>query len=538
MSGTKKSVSGGHANAKMQKYPRVSDYMQNHYPAQYKLYEDASMQGSLVPRRGFGITVLIPDAALTKKIAALLVSADPEAATDYLSALILTDYFPTAKELQENKDNIPNALQRRLMIKGAAAGKVTIEDGELTVDESFKAFSRIGNSQRSKMAVWKLKGDIKVDTPKASERSPQKKGASAASPATGGYRGGSDDDASTQVAAIRTRLLREKVETVARGAKSSEDGKSLCPLMDAVTSVLYHWQTTAESSDASRDCYHKVRSIMAHDTVIDFLLVFANPDVFPYDQVLYAYTEGMKVSKPADYLLKYCSVDVPEKDDPALILRKSGLKRLQDSRERVLAGPAGNGTTASAVLKKLYAEADRNSLGGESPAYPASMAKVWAAHPGLHILLDEAVHWLTTKLAECRSDPDPQVSAKRLTEVLVDWNLIYGDLSYLPAKTHLLGTNFYAELDPKGHFHECMVQYIKGFALRLPYCTGVITGGDDDDEEDNHDPTVAQPYSSSADNAKQLEVSMTNQDAVLSEECIRQLRAYMAAHGGKLPPNL
>ena len=75
----------------MKKYPRIIDYLQNHYKKVYDLIDDAGMHASLTPRRGGSITFLIPDDKLIAKIRKTLESDDPEKATDMILSLILKD---------------------------------------------------------------------------------------------------------------------------------------------------------------------------------------------------------------------------------------------------------------------------------------------------------------------------------------------------------------------------------------------------------------------------------------------------------------
>jgi hypothetical protein len=82
---------GGAGNKKMIKYPRILDYLEAHYKDVWDLFEDLAMHSSLTPRRGGGITFLIPDKKYIDNIKKIIESENPEPATDMLSSLILQD---------------------------------------------------------------------------------------------------------------------------------------------------------------------------------------------------------------------------------------------------------------------------------------------------------------------------------------------------------------------------------------------------------------------------------------------------------------
>ena len=161
----------GGASKKMKKYPRILDYLQAHHEAVYALFDDAGMYGSLTPRRGGNITFLMPDAGLTKDIRAVLEGANPEDATDMLSALILTELYNTTADFASSSDNVATILGKKLPIKTVSGQDVVLDNGaKVSKDKDFVPFERQGAATRGNMAVWLYKGKM-WDYKKAAEAS-------------------------------------------------------------------------------------------------------------------------------------------------------------------------------------------------------------------------------------------------------------------------------------------------------------------------------------------------------------------------------
>jgi hypothetical protein len=222
----------GGANKKMKKYARIIDYIEAHHPDVYELIDDLAMHGNLTPRRGGSITFLLPDAALVKEIKKIIESDDPETATDILSSLILLDLFEKPEDFAAKQDDIPNLLEKKLVVKSVSPSKITIDNGELTLDTKFHPFSRQGNAKRGNMAVWHLKGKVDYEkAPKATMK--YLKGAKKGSAQL--TRGGNDDH--NELHWIKKHIIDEKLLSVENNKKSS-DGKIYCPVLNAVIRLL------------------------------------------------------------------------------------------------------------------------------------------------------------------------------------------------------------------------------------------------------------------------------------------------------------
>lgn len=156
-----KSKTRGGANPKMHKYPRVLDYIEAHHPKYYKVIDDLAAHNAFTPRRGHGITVLLPDAAYIKKMQNTVESKTPEEAADMIYSLGIPMLLETPQDWSSNKDSIANLLGKQIKVSSVKSDKITLANGsELVPDKDFRPFDRFGPQSRGNMAVWKLKGEI------------------------------------------------------------------------------------------------------------------------------------------------------------------------------------------------------------------------------------------------------------------------------------------------------------------------------------------------------------------------------------------
>ncbi len=129
------------------------------------LIDGLCLSGFLNPsgKNRLGVTFLIPDNATIKAIEKLAYSdsiKDVEAASDMLRACIINDVLPDAKAWDLAKENIPNALRKKVKVKEVKGKTVTFKNGSVaTLDENFKAQGK-GPEKEQRFAVWTLKGEM------------------------------------------------------------------------------------------------------------------------------------------------------------------------------------------------------------------------------------------------------------------------------------------------------------------------------------------------------------------------------------------
>lgn len=172
----------GGAKKDMSKFPKIMDFLEVHHKDIYDIICDLSLDHALVPRRGGGITFLLPDAAYVKKIRKQTDGDDPEDATDMIYSLIISDNLPDSASWREIKDDIPNLLGKKIKVHTITDSKITLNekgDASISLCPKFKSFTRSGNSKRNNMSVWNLTGEIDYKNAETSTRAYEPKRGSA-----------------------------------------------------------------------------------------------------------------------------------------------------------------------------------------------------------------------------------------------------------------------------------------------------------------------------------------------------------------------
>lgn len=379
----------GGADSKMKKFPRIIDYLEVHEKGVYALLNRLSMTNALNPRRGGAITFLVPDAEYVKALNKIVEGANPEEATNIISALILTIHLPDIAAFNKYQKDIPNMLGKKLVVKSITAKGVEIDNGTLSLDDKFQPFSHVGGVPRNNMSVWKLKGKINTDTPKATYENGKeaKKGAK---------RGGAADQAqATPLGQLRLHLQQAKVAFVREGPANGVVGEH-CPLQQATCRLIRGFQKDP--------AMYKEELCMAHclltcEPTIDFVLLFCNPLMFKADRVMQAYQASADL--PGNTVKDLCEMKCPADASGAVFLSKDGCADFCKALSKVVEDLLASSNTTNIVgrVKKLYEAADmRNRLVDpitdqvllkDKPVYPESLAVAFSSNTGLHQLLDE-----------------------------------------------------------------------------------------------------------------------------------------------------
>lgn len=168
---------------KVKKFCRVTKFLEQTDKDLYQALDDLCLFG-LFRTRGRGVTFLYPtDKSYRKKIIDHAYSNNPEKAVDMIRSLVLLDYLPSPNDFKNKKDDIPNALHKKLEVDTADAKEVKLKSGhKLVVDSSFAPL-RAGEP----VAVYKLSG--KGELPTTGTASTMKYN----NKTKGGYRGGALD---------------------------------------------------------------------------------------------------------------------------------------------------------------------------------------------------------------------------------------------------------------------------------------------------------------------------------------------------------
>lgn len=145
---------------KVKKFCRVTKFLEQTDKDLYQALDDLCLFG-LFRTRGRGVTFMYPtDKSYRKKIIDSAYSNTPEKAVDMIRSLVLLDYLPSPNDFKNKKDDIPNALHKKLEVDTADAKEVKLKSGhKLVVDSSFAPL-RAGEP----VAVYKLSGKGELPT--------------------------------------------------------------------------------------------------------------------------------------------------------------------------------------------------------------------------------------------------------------------------------------------------------------------------------------------------------------------------------------
>ena len=127
----------------------------------YQAFDDLCVFSLFRASGDRGVTLLYPtDKAYRKKIIHLAYSNTPEKAIDMIKSLVLMDYLPSPIDFKNKKDDIPNALRKKLEVEEADFKTVTLKGGlKLELDSNFVAAT---HAERS--VVYKLIGTGELST--------------------------------------------------------------------------------------------------------------------------------------------------------------------------------------------------------------------------------------------------------------------------------------------------------------------------------------------------------------------------------------
>jgi hypothetical protein len=168
---------------KVKKFCRVTKFLEQTDKDLYQALDDLCLFG-LFRTRGRGVTFLYPtDKSYRKKIIDHAYSNNPEKAVDMIKALVLLDYLPSPTDFKNKKDDIPNALHKKLEVDSADSKEVKLKSGhKLSVNKSFTSL-RAGEP----VAVYDIsgKGELSLMGTASTMKYNNK--------TKGGYRGGALD---------------------------------------------------------------------------------------------------------------------------------------------------------------------------------------------------------------------------------------------------------------------------------------------------------------------------------------------------------
>jgi hypothetical protein len=144
----------------VKKFCGIAKFIQQNDKDLYQALDDLCLFGLFRPR-GRGVTFLYPsDKSYRKKIIDTAYSNSPENAVDMVRALILIDYLPSAADFKNKKEDISNALHKKLEVESADSKEVKLKSGhKLVIDSSYLPLRSSDN-----IAIYILTGKGELPT--------------------------------------------------------------------------------------------------------------------------------------------------------------------------------------------------------------------------------------------------------------------------------------------------------------------------------------------------------------------------------------
>ena len=474
---------GGSADKNQKKFARISDYLETHHKKVYDLLDNAGLLSSLNPRKGRGLTFVIPDATLTEQIRKLLNSDDAEKATDIISSLILLGHYSDTEDFAAESDDVPTMLGTRLDIKEIKNDRVILGNGaELTLDKKYTPMERVGPMLRGNTAVWHLKGVIDLENAPKTEYK-----YSNATRVKKEKKGGDD---SSEAAAVNN-------------AFASEFGFQYKEFIHWVMRVIRHWESQGQKY---RDELLKARALFSPNQAFNFMLLFSAPVVFDALAVKEAVMAGELADKDVDCFNRFTCTDM----EGSAVTTKAGMVALFSKCGNflhTLSRFKDDGKKAEEVVK-LYAGIDAsNEVLGIKNVYPEALAHVFKSNPGLHLLLDELRHDLA-QLCKEKNGLDGMDARRRFFEIRGKYMLAFNERNFTAYVQKITTRPMLEPVDP----------YLRSFLDNgFMLCVScAVTGGDDD-----------------MDDFKAYEVKLNNEPFTLSKSGAMELKKFLES-GGKL----
>lgn len=531
---------GGASNKKMQKFPRILDYLEIHHEDVYKLFDDLAMHGALTPKRGGSITFLLPDKKYTAKIRKEIESDEPEKATDILSSLILLDLFESPEDFIAKKDDIPNLYGHRLIVKSATKDSVVVENGTLTIDKKFKPFERQGKSPRNNVAVWLLDGEVKVDTPETTHKysnlknNPRK------------IRG---SDEKYELNEIFLFTCKHEVLTIGNAV----EGKFSAMLV-VVSQIIYHINKGRDSNYILE--YEAARSVLTRNAVIDFFLLFKTPKLFNPSKILECVKQPVVDAKTtidvyqnffSDQTYKPQYTKYPE----VLFGLNNKFSEIIKVRDLICVEFLNHSDEiARYKIIDMYQDFDKsnklilrikgsNSIRVIDNIYPQSIFDIFRENPGMHLALDEIKFIIYFRLKQIRfsipqsNDPFFQSNDLRMNE--------YIDLfSYLTECYNEFGDPNKSMIIEKLSGESFIIKdFIKTMCYHFPLCN--LADNNKDFEHyrvhgghEVFDNRCNDLVDLDAEFDEELEKNK-NAEYNLSKSALRELTYYVQTHNGEYP---
>lgn len=494
----------GNMTSRMKKFPRLVDYVEAHHPSLGKLIDALALTNSFTPRKGCGITFLVPDEDYINEITAVAETEEPEPATDMIMSLIIPIMLGSVSDWKNCSEDLPNLLGRKIEIASIREDRIILKNGStITKNDIFKPILRSGNAERGNMAVWNIKGKVSLDAPKSGQKPGTKKLVPA--PAT---RNGRQDDQF-----IRDFVKKvDKMElTAMRRVTRNIHSVKLTVLCNYLRYLLQH-QSELEFKEHIDYFKHICDPSAAGGIEAAFYLTFCCRDAIDMNGVKRPGLNDMSS------LMKILS-------DPSIDLFTSVDKPVSFIIENTSGTPADN--ELSEVISAISESVRPRSVDDLVKVYDAWAARTegyagakFKTIPGLKLLIDEFKYYCSMSWLGYRQSGENKFNAyKDFLLSLEGWGHPHMTINNPELQSSMLGILRIFKQSPKTITTE-HTTYIREFLSE----DGAFRS---ERQEIKPDETGLRFIP--------LDQEYANDDMSLSSTARTELRNYMAKHGGKLP---
>lgn len=155
-------VSMDQSKKRLQKYGRIIKYIEDCHSDLYEMIDNLGIFNSFTPRKGGGVTFILPNSECLAKLNEETYGDNPDNAINILKSMILLVTLKDTSDWDKMRDDIPNLLDQKLKVKKISANGVMLENGAtLKLDSNFQTME-----SRQNMAVWQLvQGEIPLNGP-------------------------------------------------------------------------------------------------------------------------------------------------------------------------------------------------------------------------------------------------------------------------------------------------------------------------------------------------------------------------------------
>lgn len=499
---------GGGAYKEQKKFANILDYLEVHHPEVYELLDHTGLRPRLIAKGRFMVTFIVPDSATVKNLVAMVKKGtaendDIEKAVEMLSCYILIGLYKHVSDFKEREDDITTALGKKLEIKDAAAnsGKVVLKNGtELTCDKKFVQISKSGKYAVDNSAVWTAKGPVDCMNAPDSEYTYANE-----RPKERTEKSGADEPA---------------VDTViARNIKHADEIRlDYERSFTTVCRVLNYWLLHREQH---MRCLLTARALFGPNMYYNVFILLRLPDVFDPVSVSEGIERGIDDKNYTNFT-NFCKTDSNSDGSLATKCDRTQFERLQTKLLNLIDAPTLSPGEKAKKIAEIYTAVDNNnSYDRMSNIYPAHLAQVFSANPGMHLCIDEIrynlflIHPKIYGNLVNRTTTDV-MSKSDIYDTVVR---IYRGLSYRKSCVGFISTIAGNPLSVKGDVNPKLNDFVrKGFVLG---CCAAKYGGDDEDDSDDDGESVYEDKNA----------SMDDSEFKLSDSCLTELRAYAAKHG-------